>query len=154
MALLFRRIRDKERHMLRSLASSLITHGSVITTTTRAKAVRPLVEQWITAARKAAKATGSDKLAKHRLLLAEIHHADVVRTLMTTIVPLVGDRAGGYTRLHKLSNRRGDAAEQSMISFVDQPKPVAAAKATDKKAAAAATTTTTSTKKPAAKAAA
>ena len=123
MALLFRRIRDKERHMLRSLASSLIEHGSVVTTTTKAKAVRPLVERWITAGRKAAKATGPERLARHRGLLAEIHHPSVVRMLIDTVVPRIGERAGGYTRLYKLSNRHGDAAPQSMISFVDHPRP-------------------------------
>lgn len=150
MALLFRRIRDKERHMLRSLASSLITHGTVVTTTTRAKAVRPIVEQWITLGRKAVKATGAERLAKHRSLLADIHHPDVVRTLLNTVVPLVGDRAGGYTRLYKLSNRRGDAAQQSMITFVDQPKKAVETtktKADAKTAPAAATTKKPATKK-------
>lgn len=146
MALLFRRIRDKQRHMLRSLASSLIEHGSVTTTTANAKAVKPLVERWITVARKTTLATGAERLAKHRMLIAEIHHTSVVNQLLKNVVPRIGNRAGGYTRMYKLSNRHGDAAPQSMITFVDAAKPV------DDKKVEAATKKTTSPKKAVAKA--
>ena len=131
MALLFRRIRDKKRHMLRSMASSLIIHGKVTTTTTRAKALRPIIEQWVTAGRKTAQATGATKLALHRSLISKIHKTSIVKKLVAEVVPRVGDRPGGYTRIYKLTNRHGDAAPQSMIMFVDQPAPAKVAK-TDK----------------------
>ncbi len=122
MALLFRRIRDKERHMLTTMGISLIEHGHVTTTTTKAKALRPIVERWITAGRKAARANGAAKLALHRLLVAELRNASAVRILIDNVVSRVGDRAGGYTRLYKIGMRKGDAAETSMITFVDPPK--------------------------------
>lgn len=123
MALLFRRTADKQRHLLTNMGISLIEHGHVTTTTTKAKALRPIVERWITAGRKTANATGAAKLALHRNLVAELRNPSAVRALLDNVVPRIGDRAGGYTRLYKLGTRRGDAAEESMITFVDQPKP-------------------------------
>lgn len=145
MALLFRRIRDKKRHMLRNMASSLILHGKVTTTTAKAKELRPLIEQWVTAGRKTAQATGSTKLALYRSLVSEIHQIPIIKKLIDDVVPRVGNRPGGYTRIYKLGNRHGDAAPQSMIAFVDKavPAPKSDAATTDAKKS---TKTTTKTK--------
>jgi large subunit ribosomal protein L17 len=132
MAMLFSRIRDKQDHMLRNMAASLIEHGKVTTTTKKAKTLKPIVEKWITAGRKASKATGADKLNQYRSLLAETHQSRIAKMLIEDIAPRIGDRAGGYTRLYKLGNRVGDAAPQSMIALVDQPKPTTV-KVTEKK---------------------
>lgn len=125
--------------MLRNMASSLILHGKVTTTTAKAKALRPLVEQWVTAGRKTARATGATKLALYRSLVAEIHQIQIVKKLIDDVVPRVGDRPGGYTRIYKLGNRHGDAAPQSMIAFVDKAPATPAVKASSAKAAATTT---------------
>lgn len=124
------------------MASSLILHGKVTTTTARAKALRPLVEQWVTAGRKTARANGATKLALYRSLVAEIHQLPIVKKLIDDVVPRVGDRPGGYTRIYKLGNRHGDAAPQSMITFVDKAPIIPATKASSAKA------TTKTTEKP------
>jgi large subunit ribosomal protein L17 len=133
MALLFRRIKDKKRHMLRSMASSLIIHGKVTSTTARIKELKPIVEKWVTAGRKTARATGSAKLALYRSLVSEVHQISTIKKLIEEVVPRIGDRKGGYTRIYKLGNRHGDAAPQSMITFVDKPTPTVADKSTDAK---------------------
>jgi large subunit ribosomal protein L17 len=111
-----------ERAILRGLSRSLIEHGRIVTTETKAKRVRPFVEKLITKARKGG-------LHNRRLALSELRDRKVVHRLFAEIGPKVGDRPGGYTRIMKLGPRRGDAAPMAILELVDQPA-APAAKAT------------------------
>ena len=108
----FGRKRDQRRQLLRSLARSVILHERIVTTTARAKSVRPYVEKLVT---KAAK----DDLATRRLLLARFHNdAAVVKKLLDTLGPKYRDRKGGYTRIIKIEPRPGSGRDVAVIEFV------------------------------------
>lgn len=97
--------------MLRNLAASLILYEKVTTTTAKAKALKPLVEQIITTARRG-------DLAARRLLLAELPAKNAVAKAMEDLGPRFKTRTGGYTRITKLSTREGDGANVSCIELV------------------------------------
>jgi large subunit ribosomal protein L17 len=108
-----------ERAILRGLSRSLIVHGRVVTTETKARRVRPFVEKLITKARKGG-------LAQRRLVLAQLQDKRIVHRLFAEVAPRAGDRPGGYTRILKLGPRRGDAAPMAIIELVDAPETRAA----------------------------
>lgn len=105
-----------EQALLRSLSSSLITHGRVVTTEAKARRLRPYVEKLITKARQGG-------LASRRHVLSELGDRATVHHLFARVAPLVADRDGGYTRILKLGHRRGDAARMAIIELVEQPEP-------------------------------
>ena len=116
------------RALFRRSVTSLFLHDRIITTEARAKAVRPKAERLITWARKGA--------LHHRRLAAQfVLEPRALKRLFNEIGPMVGDRPGGYTRIIKLGQRRGDAAPMAMIELVDAPAATAESKA-DKKAPA------------------
>lgn len=88
---------------LRSLATSVLKHKRIKTTLAKAKEARTFVEKLITKARR-------NDLHSKRLIMSEIKDKEVVKELFAEIVPKIGDRPGGYTRVIKLGNRVGDAA--------------------------------------------
>jgi large subunit ribosomal protein L17 len=103
-----------ERAILRGLSRSLIEHGRIVTTETKAKRVRPFVEKLITKARKGG-------LHNRRLVLSEIGDKKIVHQLFERVAPRTGDRPGGYTRIMKLGPRRGDATPMAILELVDAP---------------------------------
>ena len=118
-----------ERLLLANLAAALFTHKSIKTTETKAKRLRPLAERLITFAKRG-------DLHARRRVLSVIGDKEVVHVLFTEIAPLVADRDGGYTRITKVGNRKGDNAPMAVIELVLEPvspKPKSA-----KKSAAAA----------------
>ena len=104
-----------EKAILRNLSRSLITHGRVVTTEAKARRLRPYVEKLITKARKG-------DLSMRRLVLSELQDRSVVHRLFADLAPKIGDRPGGYTRILKLGQRRGDGAAMAMIELVDAPE--------------------------------
>lgn len=106
--------------MLSNLAASLIIHGRIKTTLTKAKALRPFVEKVITKAKKAAVATEKkDKLHLRRLALRDVRDEVAIDQLFGEKCKEFANRSGGYTRIYKLSQQRlGDAAELALIEFV------------------------------------
>ena len=117
-----------ERLLLANLAAALFTHKSIKTTETKAKRLRPLAERLITFAKRG-------DLHARRRVLSVIGDKEVVHVLFTEIAPLVAEREGGYTRITKVGNRKGDNAPMAVIELVLEPvtkKP----KATKKAAAA------------------
>jgi large subunit ribosomal protein L17 len=96
---------------LRNLATSLFRHERIETTTAKAKELRPYAERLITLARK------GDVHAR-RLAGRKIHDRTVLGKLFDEIAPRYAERPGGYTRILKLGNRKGDAAEMSLIELV------------------------------------
>ena len=103
-----------ERAILRGLSRSLIAHGRVVTTESKARKLRPYVEKLITKARKGG-------LHNRRQALSELGDRKVVHRLFAEVGPRAGDRAGGYTRILKLGPRRGDASPMAIIELVDTP---------------------------------
>jgi len=97
---------------LRALATALIKHKKITTTVAKAKQTRLFVEPLITKAKK-------DSLHARRLIGRHIQDKDVLKELFNEVVPKIGDRPGGYTRVVKLGNRVGDAAEMAIIELVD-----------------------------------
>ena len=118
-----------ERLLLANLAAALFTHKSIKTTETKAKRLRPFAERLITFAKRG-------DLHARRRVLSVIGDKSVVHELFAEIAPLVAEREGGYTRITKVGNRKGDNAPMAVIELVLEPvnpKPKSA-----KKSAAAA----------------
>ena len=89
----------------------LFANGSINTTNAKAKVLRPYAEKLIT---KAKSGTVNDR----RAVAAEIPNKDVVAYLFNELAPLFENRDGGYTRIIKLENRKGDNAPMANISLV------------------------------------
>ncbi len=109
--------------MLRGLVTLLLENGQIETTLARAKEVRSMAEKMITLGKK-------NTLASRRAALAYITKESVVTKLFTEIAPSYADRNGGYTRILKLGNRRGDAAEMAIVALVKDEKAAQTAPAT------------------------
>ena len=105
------RTSDHRKAMLRAMVTFLLENGKIETTVTRAKEVRSMAEKYITLAKE-------DTLHNRRQALAFITKEDVVRKLFSDIAPRYKDRNGGYTRVLKVANRRGDNAPMAIVSFV------------------------------------
>ncbi len=112
--------REHRKAMLSNLAASLITHGRIQTTLTKAKVLRPFIEKIITKAKQAAVAAEKkDAIHLRRLALADVRDEDAITLLFNEKVGQFAKRKGGYTRIYKLSGRRiSDAAEMALIEFV------------------------------------
>ena len=112
--------REHRRAMLSNLAASLIDHGRIQTTLTKAKALRPFVEKIITKAKQAAaKTERKDAIHLRRLALADVRDENAVTKLFNELHKEFANRNGGYTRIYKLGpQRQSDAAELAIIEFV------------------------------------
>jgi large subunit ribosomal protein L17 len=102
---------DSRNALLRNLATSVILEERVITTVTKAKAVKPLVEKMITLAKQ-------DTLHSRRQAAAVLFTPKSVKKLFDTLGTRFGQRDGGYTRITRLGPRKGDGAEQAIIELV------------------------------------
>ncbi len=101
-----------ERLMLSNLACALFENGKITTTETRAKRLQPLAERLISKARRG-------DLHARRQVLARLGNKAVVAKLFEEIAEQIDkEREGGYTRIVKLGNRRGDNAPIAEISLV------------------------------------
>jgi large subunit ribosomal protein L17 len=95
-----------------NLACSLIEHGRIRTTEAKAKAVKPYAEKMITLGRRG-------DLHARRQALSELRSQEVVHKLFADVAPRMADRPGGYSRIVKLGQRQGDAAEMVYLELVD-----------------------------------
>jgi large subunit ribosomal protein L17 len=116
-----KRTASHRRATLASLSSSLLRHKRIMTTVAKAKETRSLVEKMITRAKNAARRTDAPAVAIHarREVGKMIKDRAVIKELFTTIAEKVGSRPGGYTRIVKLGQRKGDAAEMAVLELVD-----------------------------------
>ena len=108
-----------------SLITSLLKHKRIKTTLAKAKETRGFAERLITKGRKG-------DLHSQRQVMETIKDKEVVKELFSEIIPKIGDRQGGYTRVVKLGHRIGDAAQMAIIELVDYNE-VATAKAEQQK---------------------
>lgn len=95
-----------------ALATALLKHKRIKTTLAKAKETRGFVEKLITKAKKG-------DLHAHKQVMDVIKDKETVKELFAEIVQKIGDRPGGYTRVVKLGNRLGDAAQMAIIELVD-----------------------------------
>jgi len=102
-----------QRLILSNLATQLFEHDAIRTTETKAKLLRPYAEKLITKARRGT-------LADRREAAKVIRDKDVLHKLFAEIGPRVANRDGGYTRIVKLENRKGDNAPMAMIALVTE----------------------------------
>ena len=123
-----------ERLLLANLATQLFAHRRITTTEAKAKRVRPLAERLITFAKRG-------DLAARRRVLTVVRDKGVVHELFTEIAPAMAERQGGYTRITKIGNRKGDNAPMAVIELVLEP--LSAKKATVREAEAATRRTAT-----------
>ena len=98
--------------MLSNMACSLIEHKRINTTLAKAKVLRKFVEPILTKSK-------TDSTHSRRLVFSELKSKDAVSELFRDVAPKIANREGGYTRIIKLGNRLGDAAEMCMIELVD-----------------------------------
>jgi len=108
----FHRLRGRRISFLRNLANNLIRKEKIETTEARAKEIRPMVERYVTLAKK-------EDLARRRLLISRLHDAKLVGKLMGDIALRYKERHGGYLRITKLSkSRKRDGTRLAVIEFV------------------------------------
>ena len=87
-------------------------HKRVTTTLAKAKAARPVAEKMVTLGK-------SGTLHDRRLAVARLHQEDAAKILFKDIAPAFKDRKGGYTRIIKMNQRIGDAAQRAILEWVD-----------------------------------
>jgi large subunit ribosomal protein L17 len=97
--------------LFKNLTTSVIEAERVITTVPKAKAIQPLVEKMITLAKR-------DTLHTRRQAASFLTTPKSVQKLFDTLGTRFGQRAGGYTRITRLGNRKGDGAELAMLELV------------------------------------
>ncbi len=97
--------------LLRNLVTSVVEHERVVTTTTKAKAARPLLERMITLAKEG-------NLHCRRQAAAVLKTPAAVKKLFDSLGPRFGQTSGGYSRIVRLGPRKGDGAEQVMLELV------------------------------------
>lgn len=108
-----------EKQILANLAASLFEHRSITTTVTKAKRLRPYAERLITKAKQG-------DLASRRQVVSKISannatNQEIVHELFTVIAPAMAEREGGYTRITKIGNRKGDNAPMAVVELVMEP---------------------------------
>lgn len=108
----FGRKANVRRGFIRSLAVALITHGRITTTEARAKELRPYIEKMITRAKHA-------DMHARRMICARLGNQETLANkLVDDIAKQYTKRDGGYTRITKLPQRKGDASPMAVIEFV------------------------------------
>lgn len=145
------RTSSHRKAMLANMATSLILHKRITTTTAKAKALRTYVEPLITKSRE-------DSTHSRRVVFSYLRDKTAVAELFRDISLKIGERPGGYTRILKLGNRIGDNADMCILELVDynetmlggeaaKTKTTRRRRSAKKKEGAVAETTTTKTAK-------
>jgi len=112
--------------MLSNMASSLILHKRIETTTAKAKALKRYIEPLITRSK-------DDTTHSRRVVFSYLQDKEAVTELFREVSAKVADRPGGYTRIIRLGNRLGDNADMCLIELVDFNENLLAEKAASKK---------------------
>ena len=112
--------REHRKAMLSNMGASLIKHGRIETTLTKAKALRPFIEKVITKAKNAAAASEKkDAIHLRRMALKDVRDEAAITLLFNEKAKQFANRSGGYTRIYKLGPQRiGDAAEMALIELI------------------------------------
>jgi large subunit ribosomal protein L17 len=106
------RTASHRKALLANMATSLILHKRITTTAAKAKELRKYVEPLITKAK-------DDSTHSRRVVFSYLKNKESIKELFGAVAGKVGERPGGYTRVLKLMNRKGDNAEMAIIELVD-----------------------------------
>ena len=98
--------------LMSNMASSLILHKRITTSAAKARALRSYVEPILTKSKE-------DLTNSRRVVFSYLENKSAVSELFREVAPKIATRPGGYTRILKLGNRLGDAAEMCLIELVD-----------------------------------
>lgn len=110
------------RAMIKNMVTSLFTYERITTTKAKALEIRRFAEKMVTRAK-------VDSVHNRREVAKTITQDDVLKKLFTVLGPRFQNRAGGYTRILKLGQRFGDAAEMVILEFVEKTEKTEAAAA-------------------------
>ncbi len=106
------RTTDHRNHMLRNLTTSALRSGRITTTLARAKEAQKMTDKMITLGKRG-------DLHARRQAVSYLYDQEVVGLLFSEIAPRFESRNGGYTRVLKLGQRRGDGSEMAILELVD-----------------------------------
>lgn len=107
----FSRNKNQRKALFRGLIVSLVEKGELITTLSKAKAIKSQAEKLVTRAK-------NGTLADRRIIHRFLPKNELVNRLVEGIAPLFKDRKGGYLRIVKLGYREGDQTQMAKLSFV------------------------------------
>ena len=113
------------RALLRNLVTSFLDHGRLMTTLPKAKEIRPLAEKMITLGK-------HDTVHARRQVQAYLLKEATAKKVFKTIAPKFADRKGGYSRIIKVGNRKGDGADTAIIELLGSELSTRKAEAEDK----------------------
>ena len=105
------RTKSHRKALFRNLLTSLFEYEKIKTTSTKAKAIKPLADKLVTLAKRG-------DLAARRQASRVLFGSQVLKKLFDELVPRFKSRNSGYTRIYKLGHRKGDAAEISLIELI------------------------------------
>jgi large subunit ribosomal protein L17 len=106
------RTASHRKALLTNLAIELIKHKRIVTTLTKAKALRTWIEPILTKSK-------NNSTHSRRIVFSYLQNKEAVAELFDQIAEKIASRPGGYTRVLKLGIRSGDNAEKAMIELVD-----------------------------------
>jgi large subunit ribosomal protein L17 len=109
----FGRNSSHRKAMFKNMMVSLLKHELITTTVAKAKELRGYIEPMITLAK-------TDSVHNRRIAFSRLRDRDMVQKLFNEIAPHFNQRPGGYTRVLKCGNRKGDAAPMAIIELVDR----------------------------------
>jgi large subunit ribosomal protein L17 len=112
----FNRLSRKSSHrkaLERNMVTSLLKYERVKTTKAKAREIRKTAEKMITRAK-------VDSVHNRRIVAKTVQEKDVLNKLFVEIAPKYKERPGGYTRILKIGNRKGDAAEMVILELVEE----------------------------------
>ncbi|MBC7383028.1 MAG: 50S ribosomal protein L17 [Bacteroidia bacterium] len=107
-----KRTASHRKSLLANMATALIIHKRITTTAAKAKALRKYVEPLLTKSK-------DDSTHSRRTVFSYLKNKESIVELFGPVAQKIGDRPGGYTRVLKLMNRKGDNAEMAIIELVD-----------------------------------
>lgn len=105
------RVKGQRELMLRTLAEAVVLHEGLDTTAAKARAVKPLVERMITRGK-------INTIVARRYLMKFFTKEAPVKKILEVLGPKYEARTGGYSRIVKLGQRKGDGAEIVRIELV------------------------------------
>lgn len=114
------RSKDQRSALRRTLIKQLFEYERIQTTRTKAEAVRGQAERLITLAKRSSDGSDAAKVHARRLAVARLGSVEIVKKLFDDIAPRFNERNGGYTRMHKLGPRQGDASEVVLLELVEE----------------------------------
>ncbi len=108
----FKRTTSHRKAMFQNMINSMIRHGLIKTTLPKAKDLRRLLEPMVTLAKE-------DSVSHRRLAFNRLRDKETVAKLFNELGPRFKERNGGYLRVLKCGNRKGDCAPMAIVEFVE-----------------------------------